>query len=324
MKKIKVIKSFQTYIDAKTWLNKNTPGENLEIHETSTVKSISKGRGRIPYGRYHVVEINKSFEKHGFEGGTRDGLNGLVQSGHLLPMIRSGGEDHHMVTLNGRHIVLANVNGQAVPFYHSTGLGGKVDAKSGKWYPLLGIGYTGRHEESNLKKPTGVWLNKTHGAEMSNYYGSKHLSAFSKHLDSLTGNILDSKPNTIKIDAHHDKTYDGFLHPETGKRATQEEVYDWHNRDGLSTGWRYKLHPEGPSTDFLGEFAKNINGKMGIEAVNSPEKSGGEEQVRNNAAKIISNIENSPTPNITLREENSQQQNQNQPQNQTAQINTNT
>jgi hypothetical protein len=309
MKKIKIIKSFQTYSDAKIWLEKNMLGENLEIHETSTVKSLSKGRGRIPYGRYHVVETNstfKSFEKHGFEGDTRDGLNSLVQSGHLLPMVKSGDTEHHMVTVNGRHMVLANINGQSVPFYHSTGMGGKADVNRGQWYPLLGIGHKAHHELQPGERG-GVWLNKTNAEGMNTYYGSKHLAAFSKHLDSTTGSLLDSQPQTLKLDEHHQQTYDGYSHPETGQRATQQQVQEWHNQNNSGTRWKYERHSQGPSSNFLGDFAKNINNKIGIEPVHSPEEVGGFKKLNDNASKIISNIENSTTPNIKLQEEPSQQ-----------------
>ena len=46
-----------------------------------------------------------------------------------------------------------------MPFYLSTGKGGKKDVTSGKWYPIFGIGQDG-------------WLNKLSGTEINNYYGN--------------------------------------------------------------------------------------------------------------------------------------------------------
>ena len=45
-----------------------------------------------------------------------------------------------MIDIASRKIVLVNVNGTAIPFYCSTGKGGKANVASGKWYPFFGIG----------------------------------------------------------------------------------------------------------------------------------------------------------------------------------------
>jgi hypothetical protein len=80
-----------------------------------------------------------------------------------------------IVEYNGRLMVLRNVNGVQVPFYLSTGDGGKKDVPSGKWYPFFGV--------------ADGWLNKTGGKEMASYYGRADLAAVARQLDRTIGDI---------------------------------------------------------------------------------------------------------------------------------------
>lgn len=83
-----------------------------------------------------------------------------------------------IIDYNGRKIVVLSVNGINVPFYLSTGSGGKVDVTSGKWYPIFGISDEG-------------WLNKLSGQEINDYYGSPILKALSQELDINIGDIRE-------------------------------------------------------------------------------------------------------------------------------------
>lgn len=83
-----------------------------------------------------------------------------------------------IIDYNGRKIVVLSVNGINVPFYLSTGSGGKVDVTSGKWYPIFGISNEG-------------WLNKLSGQEINDYYGSPILKALSQELDIKIGDIRE-------------------------------------------------------------------------------------------------------------------------------------
>jgi hypothetical protein len=85
-----------------------------------------------------------------------------------------------IIDYSGRKIAVMNVDGVNVPFYQSTGLGGKAETKPGKWYPFFGIG------------PDG-WINKTSGLDMSNYYGSPKLRAAAETLDREIGDIRHRK-----------------------------------------------------------------------------------------------------------------------------------
>lgn len=98
-----------------------------------------------------------------------------------------------IIDMGGRKIVVININGFHMPFYLSTGHGGKKDVTSGKWYPIFGIGEDG-------------WLNKTSGPEINNYYGSPVLRQIAEALDRKYGDIRDdsSIPSAKPSGSHRD------------------------------------------------------------------------------------------------------------------------
>jgi hypothetical protein len=79
-----------------------------------------------------------------------------------------------MVSLDGRMITIADVNGVKVPFYLSTGRAGKRDVIAGKWYPFFGIGNDG-------------WLNKGSQSDINSYYNSPALREAALRLDDSLG-----------------------------------------------------------------------------------------------------------------------------------------
>ena len=93
-----------------------------------------------------------------------------------------------------RKIVVFNVNGIHVPFYLSSGHGGKKDVTSGKWYPFFGIYGPDR------------WLNKSSTSDINNYYGVDLLKQISQSLDSKIGDIRNdsSIPKVSPTGTHID------------------------------------------------------------------------------------------------------------------------
>ena len=59
-----------------------------------------------------------------------------------------------------------------VPFYISSGRGGKKDVAAGKWYPFWGIGKDG-------------WFNKTSGDDINNFYGIPELRETAERLNQI-------------------------------------------------------------------------------------------------------------------------------------------
>jgi len=103
----------------------------------------------------------------------------LVVSSGSTDVIRFGAPGDERVA------VMRNINGVNVPFYLSTGKGGKTDVPAGKWYPFFGIGSEG-------------WVNKTGGKEMVNYHGSEAFRMVARELDSTIGDIRADIPKYTK------------------------------------------------------------------------------------------------------------------------------
>jgi hypothetical protein len=133
-------------------------------------------------------------------------------AGEGQPLQRSSGQAD-IIDYGGRKIVMREVNGVLVPFYLSTGLGGKKDAASGKWYPFFGIGADG-------------WINKTSGKEMADYYGSKALRQAAEELDSTVGDIRQDEniPKVGATGAHIDFINQNLTPAENSKANTLTQV----------------------------------------------------------------------------------------------------
>lgn len=95
------------------------------------------------------------------------------------PLETTSGESS-TINYAGRIITVLSINGVKVPFYISTGSGGKKGVPAGKWYPFFGIGADG-------------WLNKTKEADINSYYGSPELRQAAEYLNSSVGDIRKNK-----------------------------------------------------------------------------------------------------------------------------------
>jgi len=107
-----------------------------------------------------------------------DGVAAAEQSGvKLMPL---PGSDFKMVQIGGRPIVVVNVNGFPIPFYVSTGSGGKATVASNQWYPFWGIGSDG-------------WFNKGSERQINSYYDSPQLKIIADVLNKTLPNALSSR-----------------------------------------------------------------------------------------------------------------------------------
>jgi hypothetical protein len=142
----------------------------------------------------------------------------VSQSAEGQPLRRSSGSSE-IINYAGRMIVMRNVNGVMVPFYLSTGGGGKVDVPVGKWYPFFGIGADG-------------WINKTTGKEMVNYYGSEALKQAAQELDATIGDIRNdsSIPRVPGKGRHIDFINRGLAPAESERPDTLARVRENINR----------------------------------------------------------------------------------------------
>lgn len=90
-----------------------------------------------------------------------------------------------------RAVVVMQIDGVNVPFYCSTGAGGK-DVPAGKWYPIFGMGSQG-------------WFNKGKDPDILRYYGSPRLQQVSEYLDKQIGDIrnqpvFSNVPRVLEMD----------------------------------------------------------------------------------------------------------------------------
>jgi hypothetical protein len=86
-----------------------------------------------------------------------------------------------------RPMVLVNVNGVRIPFYISTGMGGKKEVAVGEWYPIFGI--------------KDGWFNKGDQDDINDFYGSPELKEVAEWLNSNIGDIrAENIPQIIEAD----------------------------------------------------------------------------------------------------------------------------
>lgn len=113
----------------------------------------------------------------------------LLASGlRVVPM--QGGEDKkYFAYTSGRYIVLIDMGNIKLPFYCSSGEGGKANVASGKWYPIFGISKAG-------------WFNKGTEEQINNYYGSSSAKSVAKKLDDVLGDMREmiSMKHSVAVD----------------------------------------------------------------------------------------------------------------------------
>ena len=107
-------------------------------------------------------------------------INALLSSGLKivpLPVSAMKGKKYPVVSLGGRKTVLVDMGTIKLPFYCSTGKGGKENVAAGKWYPFFGI--------------ANGWFNKLGQSNINNYYGSEKAKSVAQKLDSVLGDVVN-------------------------------------------------------------------------------------------------------------------------------------
>ena len=124
-----------------------------------------------------------------------------------------------------RPFVLANINGKQVPFYQSTGSGGKENVPAGTWYPVVGMAEDG-------------WIMKGSEEEINTFYGIKEFEDTAKLLNSELGDIRHLEHDmpftgwgdTNKISDNLENLFDI---PDTGKADRNEASKGLTKRIGM-------------------------------------------------------------------------------------------
>ena len=207
---------------------KQLTGTNIAGNQPSTAGAASEsgvapGGAGAPNANRVVPAGGTAKPATTSEGAQRSALNEIPYdtvefAGEGQPLRRSNGKSQ-VINFGGRMIVMRNVNGTMVPFYLSTGQGGKADVASGKWYPFFGIGTDG-------------WINKTGGKEMTSYYGSEALRQAAEELDNTIGDIRNdnSVPKVSSTGQHIDFINQGLTPAENRQADTLTKVKENINR----------------------------------------------------------------------------------------------
>ena len=108
-----------------------------------------------------------------------EGLENIGKMSSLvdLPVFGGNGISKVAITGDGRITAVVNVRGVNVPFYISTGEGGKLSVPTGMWYPFFGSG------------PSG-YLNKGTEDSINKFYGSKVFERYASLLNRELGNLM--------------------------------------------------------------------------------------------------------------------------------------
>lgn len=150
-------------------------------------KSVLSGEKNINGLRVKFVDINF------YKAATGDHRVGKQSSSNV-------------VHASDRVFVLAEFNGIRIPFYISTGDGGKEKVPVGKWYPIFG--HMG-------------WVNKGSQEEINDAYGSKALKDIKNWLDQNVGFLGEADDNG----------YFGLSKETQVNESAAKPFYDSLNRD---------------------------------------------------------------------------------------------
>ena len=138
-------------------------------------------------------------------------------------------------TFAGRPIVLVNVNGVRIPFYQSTGRGGKENVPTGEWYPIFGIGRTVLKYNAYHERVThsGGWFNKGTEKQILGYYGIPELKWVAQFLNGLP-DLTDSRmPSFYVID----------------EPWSEDEILNVYKRNGIQPKEFYQITLDGRKKD---------------------------------------------------------------------------
>ena len=117
---------------------------------------------------------------------TADILQKYMDDGKIKPLT-VGGNTSPVWDYMGRPVAMLQHGNTEVPFYVSSGSGGKKNVKAGLWYPFAGIGIM------------TDWLNKGSQSDINNYYNNKGLRDIAESLDRDLGTVNPSKVPRITM-----------------------------------------------------------------------------------------------------------------------------
>ncbi len=141
---------------------------SIDLDESAYYRAVL---GEVPKAKKQKSLINET----GVEGKAPSAVDASPE----IPPVKLNEPFVH----NTRVMVITEVNGVKVPFYLSTGEGGKKSVPTGKWYPFFGVG-------------NDKWINKGSEKAINDFYGSPSLRAKAEELNNSLGpNYKISQPD---------------------------------------------------------------------------------------------------------------------------------
>lgn len=145
-----------------------------------------------------------------------------------IPFIdKNGSGTNNIINYYHRNIVVVNINDVHVPFYMSTGLGGKENVQSGLWYPFFGI--------------ADGWINKGTQDQINQFYGSPILQVIAEQLNATLGTgYVDDIKGPITLDPSYKGEYPQLdfinqdMNPTANKKADTKEKFEANVKDVLT------------------------------------------------------------------------------------------
>jgi len=121
---------------------------------------------------YSSIIVNENLERKSVYFKAIESLKGSGLKVVSLKIKSPLWNNEELMILNdgGRDVILIDLGTIKLPFYRSSGEGGKERVATNKWYPIFGI---------------AGWFNKPSQTQIINYYGSKLLKATAQKLDSI-------------------------------------------------------------------------------------------------------------------------------------------
>jgi hypothetical protein len=170
--------------------------------------------GKVPFNGIETTEFN---------------IPGVTMEGFTID-----GNYYNVLSHYGRAKVLVNVNGVIVPFYLTSGSGGK-DLVPG-WYPFAGIGQDG-------------WLNKTGKADMETYY--------SRLIGQETAELL--KAVATKLNEQYGTDPEVFKNPDADPTTTDKPISSLADKTESYINSKLPFTPTSNQTPFtLMNFESNM------------------------------------------------------------------
>lgn len=147
--------------------------EYLRLQKIFELDIMNNAKGRAAQSVKSEIEEESLRKANSVLSGQKN-INGMKVNFIDLPAkkgSRSPLSHSKIITNSGRATVLADINGVRIPFYVSSGQGGKENVVTGKWYAFFG-----EHEEG--------WMNKGQQDQINNSYGSEKIAAIENWLNT--------------------------------------------------------------------------------------------------------------------------------------------